>query len=107
MFHTYFILFYFFYPGEQLEVDEMKFDIGAYMYFIEKRTSFSMMKYIARGQFVVKTIDSKQSIVCDFVMSDSTKVTGKFSAQLPYFDQSVSTPAGAVRKKLILNQRTK
>lgn len=93
-----------FYPGEQLSVDDNRFNIGAYMYFIEKRAAYSLLKFIARGQFEVKTIGAIQSIVCDFVMSDSTKVTGKFSSKLYYFDQSVSTPAGAVRKKLIVNQ---
>lgn len=96
-----------FFPGEQLKVDGNSFDVGAFIYYIEKRSAFSMMKYIARGQFEVKTIGGVQSIVCDFVMSDSTKITGKFSGQLPYFDQSLPTVHADERMRHILIQKPK
>jgi hypothetical protein len=91
-----------FYPGEEFVVDDSKFNVGAYIYFIEKKSAFSTIKYVTRGSFDVKTTGPKQKITCNFVMSDSSVVKGTFNAELPHINQSVTTPAGIARKRLKL-----
>ncbi|MGB4414369.1 MAG: hypothetical protein WBI53_05730 [Paludibacter sp.] len=88
-----------FYPGESFGVDEMKYTIGAYIYYIEKNSAFSTIKFIDRGSFTVSNIGSKQNITCNFVLSDSTLLNGMFNAQLPHIDQSATTASNAPRKK--------
>jgi len=88
-----------FYPGEQFPVDEFKIDIGAFMYYIEKNKSFTAMKHVSRGSFTVKIADSKHTIECDFVLSDSSKVTGSFTDTLPHFIYT-SHPVGVKRHKI-------
>lgn len=88
-----------FYPGRQFPVDVLKIDVGAFMYYIEKNKSFTAMKQVSRGSFTVKITDSIHTIDCDFVLSDSTKVTGSFTDTLPHFDFT-SHPAGVPRHKI-------
>lgn len=91
-----------FYPGEQFPVDEFKIDVGAFLYYIEKNKNYTAMKQISRGSFTVKIIDSKHIINCDFVLSDSTKVSGSFKDTLPHFDSS-SQLVGVPRHKIKFN----
>lgn len=91
-----------FYPGELFEVDENKYPVGAYLYYIEKRQAFSTVKYISRGSFDLKrSAGDKYFIEFDFVMSDSSVVKGSFQGKLPHFNNS-ELPADKVRKKLKL-----
>ena len=90
-----------FYPGELFEVDENKYPVGAYLYYIEKRQAFSTVKYISRGSFTLSRSSDVFFIQCDFVMSDSSVVKGNFQGKLPHFDNS-ELPADKVRKKLKL-----
>ena len=90
-----------FYPGELFEVDENKYPVGAYLYYIEKRQAFSTVKYISRGSFTLSRSSDMFFIQCDFVMSDSSVVKGNFQGKLPHFDNSEPT-ADKVRKRLKL-----
>ncbi len=88
-----------FYPGEQFPIDEMKIDVGAFLYYIEKNKTYTTQKHLSRGSFTVKIINSKYKIDCDFVLSDSSKVTGSFTETLPHFDSSTH-PKGTTRHKI-------
>lgn len=89
--------------GEELDIDGNKYSVGAVIYYIEKNAAFSVMKYIVRGNFKLTYSDTKSSVVCDFILSDSTNIKGEFiTRDLPYIDESVSYPAGMARKKLKL-----
>lgn len=91
-----------FYPGKLFEVDENKYPVGAYLYYIEKRQAFSTVKYISRGSFDLKrSASNKYFIYFDFVMSDSSAVKGSFEGFIPYFDNAVNS-ADKTRKKLKL-----
>jgi len=92
-----------FYPGRKFPVDDYKIDVGAFLYYIEKNKSFTAMKQVSRGSFTVKITDSKHTITCDFVLSDSSNVTGSFTSELPHFDMSTQ-PASAPRHKLKIVQ---
>ena len=93
---------YTFYPGEQFPVDEFKIDVGSFLYYIEKNKSFTVQRHVSRGSFTVKITDSKHIINCDFVLSDSTKITGSFTDTIPHFDFS-SHPVGVRRHKIKIN----
>ena len=94
-----------FYPGELFEVDENKYPVGAYLYYIEKRQAFSIVKYISRGSFDLKrNADNTYFINCDFVMSDSSVVKGKFEGKLNYYDVSETTTDKIRNKLKLLNQ---
>jgi hypothetical protein len=88
-----------FYPGEQFPVDEFKIDVGSFLYYIEKNKNFTVQRHVSRGSFTVKRTDLKHTINCDFVLSDSSKITGSFTDTVPHFDFS-SHPAGVRRHKI-------
>ncbi|HRZ97862.1 MAG TPA: hypothetical protein P5084_09905 [Paludibacter sp.] len=89
--------------GEELDIDGNNYSVGAFIYYIEKNAAFSVMKYIVRGNLTLSYSGTKTSVVCDFVLSDSTILKGEFKTRtLPYIDESVSYPAGMARKKLKL-----
>jgi len=90
-----------FHPGRQFEVDELKIDVGAFLFYKEKNKNYSVMKQVSRGEFTVKIADSKHIITCDFVLSDSTKITGTFTDTIPHFDFSAK-PKNAPRQKIKL-----
>ena len=92
-------------PGEKFKADNNEYVIGAYIYFIEKKSNFSVQKLISRGSFTVESMNNTRYIDFNFVLSDSTKLEGKFSAELPHFDQSIVTPPSSVRKKLKLKNQ--
>lgn len=89
--------------GEELDIDGNKYSVGAYIYFIEKNSAFSVMKYIVSGNLKLLHNGNKSHIVCDFILSDNTNLKGTFNnITLPFIDESVSYPSGAERKKLKL-----
>jgi hypothetical protein len=89
--------------GEELDIDGNKYPVGAVIYYIEKNAAFSIIKYIIRGKLTLTHSDTKSSVFCDFILSDSTNLKGEFKTRdLPHIDESVSYPAGMTRKKLKL-----
>lgn len=97
-----------FYAGEKLDVDDVKYTIGAYIYYIEKNSAFSTVKLIDRGSFTINNIGGKQKIECDLVLSDSTVLKGSFNAALPHIDgMYVESTDRAPRKKLALKYPVK
>ena len=49
-------------PGEKFKADNNEYVIGAYIYFIEKKSNFSVQKLISRGSFTVESPRSR--LVC-------------------------------------------
>jgi len=92
-----------FYKGEKLEIDDNKFTVGAYVYFIEKNKLYSTLKFITSGTFLVTNQDdNSQKITCNFLLSDSTVLKGQFKAMLPHFDNSLKIEkVKPVRKKIL------
>jgi len=88
-----------FYPGRQYPVDDLKIDVGAFLYYIEKNKNLTVIKQVSKGSFTVKIIGSQRKIDCNFVLSDSSKVTGSFSNTLPHYNSSLQ-PAGVRRHKI-------
>ena len=83
-----------FYKGEIMRIDSVDYILGAYIYFIEKNSNLSKIQLIDGGSFtisnsVVGTTGITQTITCDFTLDDNSKLTGNFSAELPYYDQSI------------------
>ncbi|MDR0811407.1 MAG: hypothetical protein LBN23_03920 [Paludibacter sp.] len=83
-----------FYGGEILRIDSVDYTLRAYISFVEKNEQLSKTQLITRGSFTVTNDGydengARQTIVCDFVLSDSTKLYGIFSDTLPYRDQSI------------------
>lgn len=91
-----------FYPGVKYPVDDVTVNVGTYMYYIEKNKSFTTMKHVSRGTFNVKIVDNKHVITCNFVLSDSSKVEGTFTGELPHIDRSIEVIAETPRQKLKL-----
>lgn len=90
-------------PGQQMEVDGMKFEIGAKLYFIEKDSKYSIMKKIEGGTMTVSYLDSLTQINFVFEMEDQTMVEGSFKAVLPYYDYSSINAGGGLSVRA--NQR--
>lgn len=90
------------YPGEQIEIDDAKYVIGSYIYFIEKNSNYSVQKLISGGSFTVSNLSDTHLLSFNFVLSDSTKLKGSFTAMLPHYDQSFSKASGIPRRKLSL-----
>jgi hypothetical protein len=75
-------------PGEEVEENGDKFDVGAYVYFIEKNETYSTRKFVIDGNMKVYNVGDKTLMVFDFLLKDSTKLKGRFEEELPYFDYS-------------------
>ncbi|MDD3079799.1 MAG: hypothetical protein PHH37_11960 [Paludibacter sp.] len=88
------------YPGEIFTADEIEYTTGSFIYFLEEQSTYNKQKLIDRGTFTVSTSENEQTIICNFVLADSTKLRGTFSMELPYYDESIETKAGAPRSKL-------
>jgi len=88
------------YPGEEFQVDDAKYVIGSYIYFIEKNSNYSVQKLISGGSFTVTNLSDTRLLKFNLVLSDSTKLQGSFTAMLPHYDQSFSKAAGIPRKTL-------
>ena len=98
------------YPGKQIEENGTKYDVGAYIYFIEKNNAYSVRKFITGGNMQVSYADNKTIINFNFQLIDSVKqrniyvkdtfeIKGKFEEQIPYFD--FSTKPQMVRKSRV------
>ncbi len=86
-------------PGTEMEIDGQKFEVGAYVYFVEKNEHFSVMKFITEGTMKVSYSATAVGIDFDFILDDKTSIQGRYEGQLPYFDarfaddsQSVDVP---------------
>ncbi len=90
------------YPGEEFKVDDAKYVIGSYIYFIEKNSNYSVQKLISGGSFTVTNLSDTRLLNFNFVLSDSTRLQGSFTAMLPHYDLSPDKVAGIPRKKLSL-----
>lgn len=91
-----------FYKGEQFEVDDVKYTVGAYIYYIEKNSAFSKIKFIDKGSFTVINSGDYQKISCNFTLSDNTTLKGTFNNQLPYYNLALTKSSNSPRKKLQL-----
>lgn len=81
-------------PGEEKEIDGMKFEAGAHIYFIEKDSKYTVYKRISGGTMRVNYEDSLTIIDCNFELEDQTLIKGSFRAVLPYFDYSSINSGG-------------
>lgn len=91
-----------FYKGEEFKVDDLKYNIGSFILYIEKNKLFTVQRFISGGSFKVINQGDNQQIICDFTLSDSTKIKGNFNTELPYFDQSLKKTSGEPRQHLIV-----
>lgn len=71
-------------PGEEYEVDGQKYDIGAFVYFMEANEAFSKRKFVVGGTMHVSFVENKTRIVFDFVLDDETIIKGSFEDELMY-----------------------
>jgi len=80
-----------FYAGKNDTIDGEIYPIGAYISYYEENSAKSILKLISEGSFTVtRSRDSEiYTIVCDFITSDSLKLKGTFTGELPHFDQSL------------------
>jgi hypothetical protein len=73
-------------PGEILEIDGQKLQVGAFVYFLEKNEMFTKQKFITAGTMIVVNTGSTTRIDFDFVLADKSALKGYYEGQLPYFD---------------------
>lgn len=73
-------------PGEILEIDGQKLQVGAFVYFLEKNELFTKQKFITAGTMIVVNTGSTTRIDFDFVLADKSALKGYYEGQLPYFD---------------------
>ena len=78
-------------PGKIFKVDNAEYVIGSYIYYVEKKSSFTVRKLISRGSFSVSNSPIETSVKCNFVLSDSSKVTGSFSKPLTHYIYKANT----------------
>lgn len=72
-------------PGEIVHVDKAEYVIGSYIYYIEKKSSYTTRKLISRGTVTVSSNGTKKTVSCDLVLNDSSKIRGSFSETLTYY----------------------
>ena len=91
--------------GEEYEVDEEKYDIGACIYFIEQNDSYSVRKFIVDGFMTVTRISELTRFEFDFILDDETELKGSYiQKDLIYYDESqINQGAMPQRTKSLLN----
>lgn len=83
-------------PGRVLEVDGQKFEIGAFVYFVEPNELYTVTKFISSGTMKVVNAGTLSRLDFDFTLNDSTRLKGRFEDPLPYFDSRFSTSMGVI-----------
>ena len=73
-------------PGEELEIDGQKFEVGAYVYFLENNEYYSTIKFITSGTMNVSYADEATRFDFNFMLDDKTSLKGSYDGQIPYFD---------------------
>ena len=92
--------------GEIVEIDGLKYNVGAFVYFIEKNALFSKLEPIIDGNFTLNYNESKYYMMFDFLLSDSSRFTGRLNFKtLPFIDESEQYKSGVPRQKLGLELR--
>lgn len=88
-------------PGELYE--GTKYELGAYIYYIEKNESFSIRKFIVGGTMQVSFTDSVSRFDCNFILDDKSELKGRFETnELIIYDYSVVPKSD--KQKVKLNQ---
>lgn len=82
--------------GKELEIDDQKFEVGAFVYFVEKNEMYTATKFISSGTMKVVNAGIVTRIDFNFTLNDSTRLKGYFEKPLPYFDSRFvnTVPAG-------------
>lgn len=93
-------------PGEILEIDGQKLEVGAFVYFLEKNTMFTKMKYIQEGTMKVAYSGDSTRLDFDFTLDDKTTIKGRFEGQLPYFDSRYSDVGQQISISRLLSRRS-
>lgn len=75
-------------PGENLDIDGVKYPVGAQIYYLEKKSVYSTRKFIVDGEMSVSLIGSRHYVVCDFTLDDDSQLKGIFNAGLLHLDES-------------------
>ncbi len=88
-------------PGINDTIDDQIYTIGATISYYEQNAAKSIQKRITGGTFTLSKVGSLYNIVCNFKTSDKKDLKGSFSAQLPYFDESLTNRSLSPRKRLI------
>jgi len=87
-------------PGRELDVDGQKFEIGAFVYFVEPNELYTVTKFISSGTMKVVNAGIITRIDFDFTLNDSTRLKGRFEDPLPYFDSRFSTSTGEAHQRV-------
>jgi len=88
-------------PGKNDTIDDQIYTLGATISYYEQNAAKSTVKRITSGTFTLSKVGSNYNIVCNFKTADKKDLKGSFSARLPYFDESLTNPGLAPRKRLI------
>lgn len=89
--------------GELYHDDGVKYDLGAYIYYIEKNEFFSTRKFIVSGSMQVSFIDSISRFDFNFTLDDDSELKGRFETnELIIYDYSVVPKPD--KQKVKLNQ---
>lgn len=89
-------------PGKVLEIDGQKFEVGAFVFFVEKNELYTITKFVSSGTMKVLNAGHYTRVNFNFVLNDSTRIEGLFEKPLPYFDSrfiDLNAPAG-IRSRL-------
>jgi hypothetical protein len=89
-------------PGKNDTVDNNVFTIGATISYYEQNAAKSTLKLIKSGTFTLSVNYPNYIISCNFKTDDKKNLQGRFSAQLPYVDESINmTISNGSRRKLL------
>ena len=90
-------------PGELFDEDGVKYDMGAYIYFLEKNDYFTKRKFVVDGSMTVSYPENSVRFDFDFTLDDETELKGRFETnELVLFDESVMPQN--IKQKVKLNQ---
>lgn len=90
-------------PGELFDEDGVKYDVGAYIYYIEKNDYFTTRKFIVDGSMEVSYPENAIRFDFDFILDDDSELKGRFEiedAAFYLYDESISSQESKQKVKL-------
>lgn len=75
-------------PGSKLKIDSLSYPIGAFVMFVEKQKSRSVIRYIKSGNLSISYIGDKMNVNGNLQLDNDSILTTTFSSTLPYYNSS-------------------
>ena len=90
--------------GEEYTEDNVKYDVGARVYFIEENENYSIRKFIDKGSMTVTQSGDVTRFDFNFILNDSTELKGYYEQYQLHYEYNLSQYLSVAQQKVKSNQ---